>query len=374
MPDTPRAWRTVLDKIEADLVSGMLHPGDRLPGERQLAAELGVGRSSVREAIRVLDAMGLVQTNVGSGPQAGAIIVARPDGGMSMLMRLQLAATGFAVDDIVSSRVLLETAVVSSLASRYAVPGSLFALPIIGARTAHDHYFGQVIANATQQSPAPLTMPADGAVGAAPHPRKLGESNSNSNSNEDNASQDTAELLADAERILERMDTAPTAKDFLALDTRFHLGLAEAAGNQVIVATMSGLRGAVENYVTEGIPAFPDWPSTAQRLQREHRDVLASIRAGNQPLASQLIRRHIEDYFADISAARGTHATRTRGQHEDPTLAAGTRSATDRRADVADGAGSADATDSATTATATTSAAPSPAAEPEPNTRARPAP
>ncbi|MGO2658291.1 FadR/GntR family transcriptional regulator [Mycetocola reblochoni] len=303
MPDTPRAWRTVLDKIEADLVSGSLHPGDRLPGERQLAAELGVGRSSVREAIRVLDAMGLVQTNVGSGPQAGAIIVARPDGGMSMLMRLQVAATGFAVDDIVSSRVLLETAVVASLASRFAPPGSLIGLPIIGARAAHDHYFGQVIAQATRQEPALLRLPgeADGTEGSGTANPRSPESDPTP---APTPTPTPETLLADAERILDRMDAATDAATFLSLDTRFHLRLAEAAGNQVISATMSGLRGAVESYVTEGIPAFPDWPATAARLQREHRDVIASIRAGDQPLATRLIRRHIEDYFSDISLHR----------------------------------------------------------------------
>ncbi|MGO3886191.1 MAG: FadR/GntR family transcriptional regulator [Mycetocola sp.] len=302
MPDTPRAWRTVLDKIEADLVSGALHPGDRLPGERQLAAELGVGRSSVREAIRVLDAMGLVTTNVGSGPQAGAIIVSRPDGGMSTLMRLQVAATGFEVDDIVSARVLMETAVVTSLASRFARPGSLNAPPIIGARPAKDHYFGQVISQATQTAPAPLTGRTS-AEGSAPRPELSAETASATAPIDSIVS--TRSALADATRILDAMDAVTAPAEFLALDTRFHLSLAEAAGNQVIVATMAGLRSAVESYVTEGIPAFADWQSTAHRLQHEHRGIIDSIRAGDQPLAGHLVRRHIEEYFADITRRRG---------------------------------------------------------------------
>ncbi len=111
-----RAWRTVLEAIERDLLSGTLKPGNRLPGERALAAELGVGRSSVREALRVLEVLGLVRTNTGSGPLAGAMIVATPAGGMSQLMRLQVAATGFPVADIVRTRLVLETAVVAELA------------------------------------------------------------------------------------------------------------------------------------------------------------------------------------------------------------------------------------------------------------------
>lgn len=118
MAAEPRAWEGVLSHIEARLVDGNLRLGDHLPAERALAADLGVARSSVREAIRVLEAMGLVRTQTGSGPSSGAIIVARPVGGMQALMRLQVAASGFPVADVVRTRLLLETAVAADLAER----------------------------------------------------------------------------------------------------------------------------------------------------------------------------------------------------------------------------------------------------------------
>ncbi|MWV49725.1 FCD domain-containing protein [Rathayibacter sp. VKM Ac-2803] len=111
-----RAWESVLSHVEGLLLTGALAPGDRLPGERVLALELGVGRSSVREAVRVLEVMGLIRTRTGSGPTSGAVIVARPTGGMSALLRLQVAASGFAVEDVVRTRLVLETAVVDDLA------------------------------------------------------------------------------------------------------------------------------------------------------------------------------------------------------------------------------------------------------------------
>ena len=118
MTDAPaKAWRIVLDRIESDLMSGELGPGDRLPPERELATTLGVGRSSVREALRVLEVMGLIRTGTGSGPTAGAIIIGTPSGGMSALLRLQLAAQSFAVEDVVQTRIALESAVVADLAS-----------------------------------------------------------------------------------------------------------------------------------------------------------------------------------------------------------------------------------------------------------------
>ncbi|MGO1977662.1 FadR/GntR family transcriptional regulator [Brachybacterium tyrofermentans] len=51
-----------------DLLLGeSMRPGDRLPGERALAEELGVGRSAVREAISALEVLGVVETRAGSG-------------------------------------------------------------------------------------------------------------------------------------------------------------------------------------------------------------------------------------------------------------------------------------------------------------------
>jgi DNA-binding FadR family transcriptional regulator len=118
MPETTaRAWRTVLARVESDLLDGVLGPGDRLPSERDLAADLGVGRSSVREALRVLEVMGLIRTATGSGPQAGAIVIAAPSGGMSTLLRLQVAAQGFPLADVVQTRLVLEDAVVARLSA-----------------------------------------------------------------------------------------------------------------------------------------------------------------------------------------------------------------------------------------------------------------
>lgn len=118
LPSTPhpRAWELVLGKVEDMMVSGDLLPGQRLPGERTLAADLGVGRSSVREALRVMEALGLLKAQTGSGPNAGAMIVSRPTGGMTMLMRMQVAAQGFPVSDVVQTRLVLESEVMGSLA------------------------------------------------------------------------------------------------------------------------------------------------------------------------------------------------------------------------------------------------------------------
>lgn len=59
--------RTVAGHLQRLILHGGLKPGDRLPPQRELAASLGVSRPSLREALSVLDAMGLVSIRVGSG-------------------------------------------------------------------------------------------------------------------------------------------------------------------------------------------------------------------------------------------------------------------------------------------------------------------
>jgi DNA-binding FadR family transcriptional regulator len=57
----------VASLLRARLRSGEFAPGDRLPNEVRLAAEFGVGRSSVREAVRLLVQDGLLDVRHGSG-------------------------------------------------------------------------------------------------------------------------------------------------------------------------------------------------------------------------------------------------------------------------------------------------------------------
>ena len=64
---TPTVAEDVADHIRRLIHDGALSAGDRLPGERDLAAGLGVGRVSVREAIRLLASGGYVTVRRGAG-------------------------------------------------------------------------------------------------------------------------------------------------------------------------------------------------------------------------------------------------------------------------------------------------------------------
>lgn len=65
-------------RIGADIRSGRLLPGTRLPTEQEMMAALGVSRSVVREAVAALRAEGLVVTRQGSGAFVAAAAAARP--------------------------------------------------------------------------------------------------------------------------------------------------------------------------------------------------------------------------------------------------------------------------------------------------------
>ncbi|TWP33245.1 FadR/GntR family transcriptional regulator [Leekyejoonella antrihumi] len=73
-----RAFERVVEQIEQAIYSGQLKPGDHLPAERALVEEFKVGRSTVREALRILESLGLLHTTPGSplGPKVSASNVA----------------------------------------------------------------------------------------------------------------------------------------------------------------------------------------------------------------------------------------------------------------------------------------------------------
>ncbi|HEX9227633.1 MAG TPA: FCD domain-containing protein [Arthrobacter sp.] len=227
-----RTHQLVLQWIEGQLSSGQLALGGRLPAERSLAEQLQVSRTSVREAIRVLEAMGVLRAGVGSGPDAGTVVIADPTAALSSALRLHVATSHLPVRDIVETRVLLE----SWAASR-----------------------------ARPESPA----------------------------------------LAEASRLLEQMDGCAETEEFLALDVRFHLALADAAGNAVVSAMMGSLREAIQEYAGRLTGNLPDWDATATRLRAEHRGILAAITDHDGGRAARLVADHIEGYYAEAGLGSG---------------------------------------------------------------------
>lgn len=67
MDTQSKAYENVLYYIKRKIINGELQRGEKLPPERELAETLGVGRNSVREALRTLEIMGVVTSAHGAG-------------------------------------------------------------------------------------------------------------------------------------------------------------------------------------------------------------------------------------------------------------------------------------------------------------------
>ncbi|AJT43064.1 FadR/GntR family transcriptional regulator [Psychromicrobium lacuslunae] len=223
-----KSHQPVLAWIEQQLSQGALRIGQRLPSERALAEQFNLSRASIREAIAVLDAMGVVRAAVGSGPGSGTIIIAQPASALGSALRFHVASSHLPVADIVQTRLLFET-------------------------------------------------------WACQH------------------SQLQSQALIEAARLLEEMQAlaTPQTEEFLTLDIRFHLALAESAGNVVVSAMMLSLRESIRQYTSSIVALLPDWRRTSARLHQEHLHVLELLRQGDRAAAAACIAEHIEGFYQE---------------------------------------------------------------------------
>ncbi|MFG1863419.1 FadR/GntR family transcriptional regulator [Microbispora bryophytorum] len=237
-PDArPRAFEEVLARIEERIGADGLTVGDRLPGERQLAEQLGVGRSSVREALRVLETLGVVASQAGRGPDAGAVLTSRPGNALTDLLRLHLGLATLSMREVIDTRLMIE------------------------------------------QWAAARAATATAAANAAAEAR-------------------TAEAETATARMAEAvaaMDAARDPAEFVEHDIAFHLALAEAAGNRLIVAVMRALRDALRRYAVDAVVRLGDTGG----LQDDHRRIHRAIEDGDAGAAAAAVAEHLARAYPD---------------------------------------------------------------------------
>jgi DNA-binding FadR family transcriptional regulator len=103
-----RTHEQVVAQIQEKILDGELRIGAKLPSERDLVEALGVSRSSVREALRSLEAMGIIESQGGSGRESGSTVSGRSTEALGTLLRLHVALAEIGLDDLVDVRVQLE--------------------------------------------------------------------------------------------------------------------------------------------------------------------------------------------------------------------------------------------------------------------------
>jgi len=85
-----KTYELVADRLTTEISSRVLEPGDLLPPERELVASYGVGRSSIREALRMLESRGLIESK-GNGTFTVASLTNPLDHSLNLLLEAEEA-------------------------------------------------------------------------------------------------------------------------------------------------------------------------------------------------------------------------------------------------------------------------------------------
>ena len=190
-------------------------PGSRLPTERELCELLGVGRSTLREAIRSLSFVGAVQTRQG----AGTYVTTLNDQAIEKLIGLALMLQRATVREIIESRRALEVEAVRLACERH-----------------------------------------------EPEDREQLEA--------------TMRSMADA-------TTDPARAS--VYDLQYHVQLARASHNRVLVSLIDGMRTLLQIWMAKAV----NRPMVVEEIVREHNSVLESVFAGDAERAAFRMHSHL---------------------------------------------------------------------------------
>ncbi len=106
----------VAEAIKDWVVEQGLQPGDRLPGESELIARFGMSKGTIREAMRLLQAQGLVETK--TGPGGGSFVGAVSDERARALLANYFYFRNVTIADIYAVRIALEPELAATLAGK----------------------------------------------------------------------------------------------------------------------------------------------------------------------------------------------------------------------------------------------------------------
>jgi GntR family transcriptional repressor for pyruvate dehydrogenase complex len=155
-----RIYEEIVRQVKAMIAEGRLKGGDRLPPERDLAEKFVVSRTSVREALRALESLGLVEIRPGEGTFVRQVSIESLVEPLALLMVSQREA----IAELFEARRLLEPSL-AALAAARATPEEIVEMErILEAQAA------EVAAGRTG-----LAQDAQfhGAIGAAAHNRAI---------------------------------------------------------------------------------------------------------------------------------------------------------------------------------------------------------
>lgn len=108
MPDAPpiHSYRRIVEQIEGAILSGEIQVGSRLGSERELMVEYGVSRPTIREALRMLQSMGLLEPTTGT--RGGPVVRAPSPETLGRSFRTMLGTASLGLAELVEYRIMLD--------------------------------------------------------------------------------------------------------------------------------------------------------------------------------------------------------------------------------------------------------------------------
>jgi DNA-binding FadR family transcriptional regulator len=226
------AFEETVERLLTAIKLGMVAPGERFPAERELAAQLGISRLTLREAIRELHEAGYVCSRRG---RLGGTFVTytwpTPDSGELRRLAIQDADK---LTDALTFRLAVETGAAEALAGQF------------GPRTA------------SRAVRAGGAGPAEGGAGAS--------------------------LLA---RLADVNAAGP--QDYRRLDTLFHLSISELTGSSLLAAACADARMRLNDFLN----AIPVLQRNIDHTAGQHRAIVDAILAGDAPAARTAVAEHL---------------------------------------------------------------------------------
>lgn len=111
---TKKVSTAVLEEIRRMIISGEIKEGDKFPNQNEFAAQLGVSRPSLREALQVLSQLGAIEQR----PGAGTILVSRAPALFSAEIDVPLVSDRGASTELMETRRMVEVGLAGLAANR----------------------------------------------------------------------------------------------------------------------------------------------------------------------------------------------------------------------------------------------------------------
>ena len=109
-----RVYEAIVAQLTSLILEGEIKPGEKLPSERELCEQFGVGRNSVREATRALESARLVETRQGEG----TFVTAHPESMVHMISEKISSDAESGIHHLFEARMVLEPQIAALAAER----------------------------------------------------------------------------------------------------------------------------------------------------------------------------------------------------------------------------------------------------------------